>query len=221
MDDTIYRYLYWLAEVLSSGQAIRFYVLLTALIILGPSVLIAFQIKKELEGIADDIFVVTSRGRPPRNPKSVDVAIKNLQRIRKTIWQHYFWRLITLAICAFIIPTAMLYLGATFYEWFIPNQKPLLISDTRAIIDAPTINQVWTFSLNQLNHGALNDYPEVFGREFGNVTNNPENTIFSAAVVIYRFIVGTFGLVIPLFLANITIIAIRMPSARKLIENKA
>lgn len=196
----------------------RIYVLLTTLLVLSLSILIAFRIKNELEEIAGDVFVVTKRGRPPRRPKSVADAIEKLKQIRKTIWWRYFWNLVVFAICGFLIPTLTLYLGAAFYEWFIPDQKPLLISTTKAIIDNPTSDQLWSFALNQLSHGALNDYPEVFGREYSDVTNNPDNIIFSSVVVAYRLIVGAFGLVLPYFIARASIVAVRMPSAKSLIR---
>lgn len=221
MDDSIYRDFHQAAELLSSGGAMRVYALLTAMLVLGLSVLIAFRIKNELEEIAGDVFTVTRRGRPPRKPKSVEAAIQHLQTIRKTIWRRYFWHLIVFAICGFVIPTLTLYLGTAFYEWFIPDQKPLLISGTRAVIDTPTSDQIWSFALNQLSHGALNDYPEVFGREWSDITNNPANVIFSSVVVLYRLIVGAFGLVFPLFLARAMIVALRLPSAKTLYRHLA
>lgn len=215
-EDNIFQDLYVAAEVLSSADAIRIYALLATLLVLTFSILIAFHIKNELEEIAGDVFIVTKRGRPPRKPKSVADAIEKLKHVRKTIWWRYFWNLVVFTICGFLIPTLALYLGAAFYEWFIPDQKPLLLSATKAIIDSPTPEQLWSFALNQLSHGALNDYPEVFGREFGNVTNNPDNIIFSSAVVVYRLIVGAFGLVLPYFIARASIVAMRLPSAKKL-----
>jgi hypothetical protein len=221
MDDNIYRDLYALAGMLSSTMAIRIYVLLTILTVLGLSILVAFRVKHELEEIADDIFVVTRRGRPPRKPKSIEDAIEKLRKVRKTIWHRYFWHLLVLVVCGFVIPTLTLYFGAAFYEWFVPDQKPLLLSATRTIIDHPTGEQIWYFAVDQLSHGALNDYPEVFGREFGNVTNNPDNTIFSSAVVLYRLIVGAFGMVLPLFFGRAAIVALRMPSAKSLVKRSA
>ena len=220
-NDSIYRDLYLVAGILSSADAIRIYVLLTTTTLLALSIMIAFRIKNELEEIAGDIFVVTQRGRPPRKPKSREDAVERLKKIRKTIWQRYFWHLIVFAICGFLIPTLTLYLGTAFYEWFIPDQKPLLISSTKAIIDTPTSDQLWSFVLNQLSHGALNDYPEVFGREYSDVSNNPDNVIFSSIVVLYRLIVGTFGLVLPLFIGRAGIVAMRIPSAKSLVRRTA
>lgn len=221
VDDNIFQDLYVAAEVLSSADAIRIYVVLATLLVLGLSIAIAFRVKRELEEIAGAVFVVSQRGRPPRKPKSIDDAIKKLEAARHGKWIRYTGHAVIFAICAFLIPTLTLYFGATFYEWFMPGQKPVLISTTGTIIDKPTSGQLWGFVFNQLSHGALNDYPEVFQRQYSDVTNNPDNTIFSWIVVFYRLLVGGFGLVFPYFFGRAAIVALRMPSAKAVIRRTA
>ena len=221
VDDSIYRDFYWAAGVLSTGEAMRVYALMAITMTLLLSTLIAFRIKRELEEIAGDVFVITQRGRPPTKPKSREMALEKLKAARARIWRKYFTHLLIFSICGFVVPTLTLYLGVMFYDWFDPVGKPLLFTSNQQVVTAPTSHQILYFALNQLSHGALTDYPEVFRLEWSEVTNNPANVIFSAAVVIYRFIVGAFALVFPLFLLRATRVAWSIPSLRTLSRQTA
>lgn len=50
------------------------------------------------------------------------------------------------------------------------------------------------FAINQISHGALLDFPEVFNIDFGQVTSNPSNIWFSSLVLLFRTVVGGFSL---------------------------
>ncbi|MGV8998554.1 MAG: hypothetical protein ACOH12_16560 [Parvibaculaceae bacterium] len=221
MDDNIYRDFYWAADILTTDSAFRVYALLAIALTLLASTLIAFRIKRELEEIAGDVFVVTRQGRPPTKPKSIEKALEKLRAERARIWRKYFSYLLIFLICGFAVPTLALFLGVTFYDWFDPVGKPLLYNATQQIVATPTYGQIWYFVVNQLSHGALTDYPEVFRQEWSDVTNNPANVFFSSAVVIYRFMVGAFALVFPLFLLRATRVAWSIPSVRTLNKHSA
>lgn len=226
-DDSIYRDFHWARDELlaawaaaephlTSDLAIRIYALLGALFVLALSVFLSYRLMSKLKGIEDAAFVLKPRGRKPMRPEAVKDAQDRLLQFRKIMWRSYFLTLLVFLVCGFLIPSAGLYFGGAYYGWFDPFGTPFVSLHGGEPVTVPHSTELALFILNQLTHGALMDFLEVFHLDFGAIANNPANYPFSFAVFVYRSFVGTFAFALLFFLRRATIIAWRMPSVEAL-----
>lgn len=232
MDDSIYRDYYaasdWLSRkygaalpYLTSDLAIRLYVLLGALTVLIASVIYAYRLMAELRRVEVDTFTVKPRGRKPVKPESVERARERLLAFRRSMWRNYLKLLAVFVICGFLIPSAGLFLAGIYYNWFDPAGIPFVSLNDNSPVTNPEIWATAKFVVNQLSHGALMDFLEVFDKDLGEIANNPDNYLFSLTVFFYRGFVGTFAFALMLFAHRAAIIVWKIPPKNELAPNQS
>ncbi|MGB5948393.1 MAG: hypothetical protein WBG82_03655 [Parvibaculum sp.] len=226
-DSSIYRDFNWAADhavrqyhaalpYLVSDGAIRLYILFAAFSVLALSVWLSYRSMSKLKGIEEDVFAIKRRGPKPTKPASIDAARDRLNAFRKVMWRAYFLTLLVFVISGFLIPSTGLYLSGVYYKWLDPMGAPFVSLHGGDVVTSPHDAELALFVVNQLTHGALMDFLEVFHVDFGAIANNPENYLFSFAVLTYRSFVGTFAFALLFFLRRAIVIAWQMPTAEEL-----
>lgn len=232
MDDSIYRDYYaaadWLARkydtalpYLTSDLAIRLYVLLGAMTFLVASVIYAYRLMAELRHVELDAFTVKPRGRKPMKPESVERARERLLAFRQSMWCNYGKLLAVFIICGFLIPSVGLFFAGVYYNWFDPAGIAFVSLNDNSPVTNPEIWATAKFVANQLSHGALMDFLEIFHIDLGEIANNPDNYFFSGSVFLYRTFVGTFAFAMLFFLRRAIVIAWRIPPVKELVPTPA
>jgi hypothetical protein len=231
MDDSIYRDLYWaqdqmeiwwanIAPVLTSDQASRLYALATALTILGLSIWCARGMMRELKLVETKTFGLRKKGRKPYRPEVVEEWREEIRTFRVKQWRTYFRIAALLVVFGFVIPSAALYLGSIFYGWIDPLGHAFVTTQNHEAVMAPSRMELAIFIFNQMSHGALMDAFEVFQLDYGGITNDPSNYSFSAAVLLYRSLIGSYTLALLFFLWRAIVIAWNLPPVEELVPGR-
>lgn len=205
---------------LTSDFAIRLYVGLGGLLILGLSIWIAYHLMARLKTVEEAAFIYKRRGPKATRPETIERLRKELEDFRKKMWRNYFTLLTVFLILGFLIPSLGLLFGGAFYDWFDPAGKAFVTVTGNRIVDHPKFYDLAWFVFNELGHGTLMDFLEVFHIETGHIINNPNNYAFSFAVFLYRSFVGTFAFALLFFVRRAVVIAWRMPPASELVPNR-
>ncbi|HEY4345931.1 MAG TPA: hypothetical protein VGN05_16390 [Parvibaculum sp.] len=228
MDDSIYRDFYWARDQielwwamawphLTSDVAMRLYVVVAALAILVGSIYLAYRMMSELRKIELGEFAFRQRGRKPRTQKSIDTLRERIKEFRARRWRFFLTRLAALLVFGFIIPSTGLYLSGAYYDWFDATHHAFVAIHGGDVVAAPRPMILLAFVFNQLSHGTMMDFLEVFHVDFGQVVNNPDNYAFSLAVFLYRSFVGTFAVVLLFFIRRATLILWRLEPIENLL----
>lgn len=206
---------------LTSEFAMRIYVLLAGVVTLGLSILIAYRLMARLQTVEEATFTYKRRGPKATRPETIERLRNELLTFRKKMWRDYLYLLAVFVICGFIIPSLALFFGGAFYDWFDPAGKAFVALNGNEIVSHPHTLDIASFVINELTHGTLMDFLEVFHIEMGKIINNPNNYTFSLAVFLYRSFVGTFAFALLFFIRRAVVIAWRMPPASELVPSAA
>ena len=207
--------------VLTSDAAMRLYVLIAGVITLALSILIAYRLMARLQTVEEATFSYKRRGPRATRPETIERLRNELLAFRKKMWRDYLYLLAVFVICGFIIPSLALFFGGAFYDWFDPAGKAFITLSSNQIVPHPQRLDIASFVVNELTHGTLMDFLEVFHIEMGRIINNPDNYTFSLAVFLYRSFVGTFAFALLFFIRRAAVIAWRMPPASELVPSAA
>ena len=132
-------------------------------------------------------------GRPGTRAETVKNQLNKL--MEKTIRSlcPYARDFILLLIFGLVVPSILLFLLTVHYTWLdiggIPfvdlhGKRPLHIVDTWPLV---------VFIGNQILHGALLDFPEIFDLDIGSIRNNPSDITFSLIVFLFRTVATLFA----------------------------
>jgi hypothetical protein len=204
-DDSIYRDFHWARDELlaawaaaephlTSNVAIHLYVEAASVAAMALSLFIAYRAKNRLRELRLEAFDVTFPGRSPKRAQAIQRRINEIRKRTNEAWLGFARDFALLFLFGLCVPAAGLYLLCTHYGWFDLSGLAFIdLHDARPVQSADTPVLVG-FVINQIAHGALLDFPEVFAIDFGRVTSNPSNLWFSSLVLAFRTIVGGFSL---------------------------
>lgn len=230
VDDSIWRDYYAAADwvnatwalwqpSLTSEFAIRIYVLIGFGFVLAASITLAYRLMARLKKVEEATFILKPRGRKPVKPESIAKAQAKLLAFRDKMWRDYITLISVFIICGFIIPSVGLYFAGTYYDWFDSSKNAFVTIQDNSAVNNPKWNDLLAFVANQLSHGALMDFLEVFRKDVGQITNDPNNYLFSTAVFIYRSFVGTFAFALLFFVRRAAVIAWNIPRASAMVPS--
>lgn len=205
MDNSIFRdfhtvderiKLWWtiLEPKLTSDTAIHVYVVVAALLAVAASLYAAYRSKNNLRELRLEAFEVRFGGRPPKHKKSIDRRIDQIRQKTREAWVGFARDFALLFFCGLIVPSAALLLLCAHYSWFDASGMAFIDLHAQKPVTQTELLPLTGFVINQVSHGALLDFPEVFNIDFGRLANNPSNFWFSGVVLLFRTIVGGFTL---------------------------
>lgn len=129
-------------------------------------------------------------GPIPEKASSIKKRIDRLERHARDRMSDLSRRLSLMLIFGVILPASTLTVIAWYQSWFISGVPALLVSGVPTFASEIEPVQLVAFSLDQALRGGLSDLFEVFGFSVTEVSNNPDNLIFSGLVLGFRFLCG-------------------------------
>lgn len=204
-DSGTYRYFHWLTGELqtawtaaephlTSDFAIHLYVEAASIAAMALSLLIAYRAKDRLRQLRLEAFNIPFPGRTPTRAEAIQRRIARIRQRTNAAWLGFAGDFALLFVFGLCVPAIGLYLLCANYGWFDPMGMAFIdLHDGKLVQTADRLVLVG-FVINQVAHGALLDFPEVFAIDFGRVTSNPSNLWFSSLVLAFRTIVGGFSL---------------------------
>lgn len=204
-DDSIYRDFHWARDELlaawaaaephlTSDFAIHLYVEAASIAAMALSLFVAYRAKNRLRELRLEAFDVTFPGRSPKRAQAIQRRIEQIRKRTNEAWLGFARDFALLFVFGLCVPAAGLFLVCAHYGWFDPAGLAFIdLRDGKPAQSADRLVLVG-FVINQIAHGALLDFPEVFAIDFGRVTSNPSNLWFSSLVLGFRTIVGGFSL---------------------------
>lgn len=177
---------------LSSLPAQRAYVLTAGAAFLGFALWSAWREHQFLDRLSATYFNKQYRGRKPIRQKTIRRREREAAEFRRHRWREVWGRVGKLLILGVLTPTLLLAVGAHFYGWFDADHVPFVVAETRAPIETLSALQMAMFVVDELLRGGFLDVLEVFDVAPYFVTHNPDNFIFSSAVLVYRTFVAIF-----------------------------
>ena len=178
--------------VASSPAALRVYVLLAGAGLLVFALWSAWREHRFLDRLSAVYFDKRYRGRPPVLARTRRRREREVAAFRRGRWRDVWRRVGKLLVLGIVLPTAMLAAGAQWYDWFDAERAPFIVAATREPVSSLTPWQMTLFLLDELMRGGFLDVLEVFDVRPYFVTHNPDNYVFSGAVLAYRTFVAIF-----------------------------
>jgi hypothetical protein len=203
-------YLRLVLEFLSSDGAIKSYIGFSILLILGFALWYAFQQLRFLREVALRDFEKKIPGPKPKKETSIKNQKQKIENFINDKWSFLTRKLCIILIFGFFVPSIILFFGATHYAYFDPTGAPFSDTQTGQIVSDASYLDVFVFVLGQLTRGAVMDFIEVFNIQTGMLTNNSDNYIFSAIVLMFRSFFGIFAAVVAVFAYRACSILIRL-----------
>lgn len=200
-------------DVGTSGRAITGYAIAAYVLLLAGGVYVLIRSFTFLEYVTDPDAFVEARlrhareraGAGPRPSDSIARREALIARARANAMRELALGFTTLVIAGFALPSLLLATFALAYPLIDPNavNAPFVSSEETTILTVIPLRDLFLFTLDEGLAGATFDVCEVFGVRFSGVTNNPENLLFSAVVVLYRTAMGLTTGTLFLFLAKV------------------
>jgi len=174
---------------LSSPLALVIYSWVAILLCMGFSALYAREQIKLLKSFSEADLIRKRPGPPARKPESIQRDIDALLVFAKSRMRKISLMTMSLFMAGILVPGTVLGIIA-LYQYFLMPGPPVLMVDGTPGQSLPMPSQVLYFVADQSLKGGLGDTFEVFKLGVTPITNNPDNHIYSAFVLIFRFIAG-------------------------------
>jgi hypothetical protein len=152
----------------------------------------AWREHRFLDRLSAVYFDKRYRGRPPVLARTKRRREREVAAFRRGRWRDVWRRVGKLLLLGIVLPTAMLAAGAHWYSWFDAEHTPFIVAATHQPISGLSVGQMAMFLLDELMRGGFLDVLEVFDVRPYFVTHNPDNYVFSGAVLAYRTFVAIF-----------------------------
>lgn len=228
MDDSINWYLHWAQgqietwwamawPYLWSDAALRLHTLAALSILTAAATLCGYFSKRKVTNLEKVALNTSFRGPDPQHGDRIEQRKENLQKRAVKELEPFRSALKNLAIAGLMIPTATFLIITMNYNWFDPVGLPFLNLPDKIPLHTAADTTLAFFTLNQLVHGAMFDFFEVFNIDIVAITNNPHNYWFSGLVFLYRSLISAF--VVALALGWVQLFFVKR-SFRKAIKNE-
>tara|TARA_R110002072_G_scaffold13135_9_gene55526 strand:- start:8023 stop:8724 length:702 start_codon:yes stop_codon:yes gene_type:complete len=181
-------------EALTSPVALWVYSWAGIILVLLVAILISIFQLRILKKFDEAKILKRYRGREPEKPESIQKRINELEAHAAGAIRGVSLRSIMMIASGVVIPASMLIFVAWYQNWFISGAPALIVANTPSLASEIEPLQLVAFSIDQALRGGLSDLFEVFGLSVTQVSNNPDNLVFSGLVLGFRALCGAVAL---------------------------
>lgn len=191
----------WIAqgrETLSSTTALRTYSWLAIATVFVASVAIAIYQLRIVRDFNKADIERSFPGARPSKPETIQRRIKTLQRYANNTIATLLSRALLMMLFGVLVPGTLLVIIAWHQGWLLQGAPAFQLGTSPTVARDLSPGDLALFVVDQALRGGLTDFFEVFALSVGDVTNNPDNIVFSSLVLGFRFLCGAVvvGLVI-------------------------
>ncbi|MEE2527389.1 hypothetical protein V0U79_13565 [Hyphobacterium sp. HN65] len=136
------------------------------------------------------VLVRTYPGFQPSKPASVAKRIAEMEAHDGSAVRTISLYATGLILLGLILPAGLLLILLGYHDWFVPGSSPISSDDGAVRVSDLDPAELTVFLLDQTFRGGLSDTFEVFGIALTDLTNNPDNRVFSAFFLSYRILAG-------------------------------
>ncbi|MCF6291838.1 MAG: hypothetical protein L3J04_00435 [Robiginitomaculum sp.] len=193
---------------LQTDTAVYVYSWLAIAAVLFVSLWLAIHLIRKVREFNIKALVWQPPGQNPRAKKSIEKRILKLGDIASARFNQIARHTLGLVFVGIVIPGALLGLIAAEQHWFLPGGVALTLEGVPINSSDLSNFDLLMFVADQSFRGSLSDTFEVFGFALTQVQNNPNNWVFSAFVLFYRFLSGVVFLAVLFVIFRIALAAL-------------
>lgn len=187
----------WLVEVLWPFATAN---LIPQIAVIVVSVIAIFLACREawrhmiwLRNLEDTYFfdVQIARLKAIKRKETIERKLDQIEEQKSKNLSLAWMRFTALFVMGIVVPTGVMLVAASQYDWFFPGAAPLIDLDAGKPLTDPDLADVASFMLSQIAHAPL-DLLEVFGFDVSRITFDRSDRLFALLVFLYRSLIGGF-----------------------------